>query len=42
MYITKRIDVALPKVIVRPSSVLKTEEFVPVIKSRRYNLLKLK
>jgi hypothetical protein len=32
----------LPVVAARPASMLRSEEFIPVIKSRRYNLLKLK
>ena len=37
-----RINIRFPNVIHRPSSVLRSEEFVPVIPLRRYNLLKLK
>lgn len=42
MEINTKIGVQLPKVYYRPSSVLRTSDFVPVIRSRRYNLLKLK
>lgn len=38
-----KVSFRLPQVYrIRPASVLRAEEFRPVIKSRRYNLLKLK
>lgn len=40
---SSKVQFHLPKVYRhRPASVLRAEEFVPVIKSRKYNLLKLK
>ena len=43
MHSTKKINVQLPRMIIsRPASMMRAEEFIPVIKSRRYNLLKLK
>jgi hypothetical protein len=42
MEISKKESIHLPKVFFRPSSVMRTCDFVPVIRSRRYNLLKLK
>jgi hypothetical protein len=36
-----KINISLPKINTRPA-LLRSEEFVPVIRTRRYNLLKIK
>lgn len=37
-----KINISLPKVTQRPHPLLHPEEFVPVIRVRRYNLIKIK